>query len=71
MKYETICSRLEGKEQKKAQLENEIVHLRQQKLQMEQVMELKRLRNLEKKPITLEEGRAIQAEYHGKGDDET
>lgn len=63
MKYETICSRLEGKERKRSQLDIEIVQLRQQKLQMENNMELKRLRDLEKQNLTMEEGRAIQAQY--------
>ncbi|MCQ2443711.1 MAG: hypothetical protein MJ077_11500 [Oscillospiraceae bacterium] len=68
MKYETICSRLESKERKRAQLDTEIVQLRQMKLQMEHNEELARLRKLEKQTLSKEEAQAIQAEYNTEGE---
>lgn len=68
MKYETICSRLESKEHKRAQLDTEIVQLRQMKLQMEHNEELARLRKLEKQTLSKEEAMAIQAEYNTEGE---
>lgn len=68
MKYETICSRLESKERKRAQLDTEIVQLRQMKLQMEHNEELARLRKLEKQTLSKEEAMAIQAEYNTEGE---
>lgn len=68
MKYETICSRLESKERKRAQLDTEIVQLRQMKLQMEHNEELARLRELEKQVLSKEEAQAIQAEYNTEGE---
>lgn len=68
MKYETICSRLESKERKRAQLDTEIVQLRQMKLQMEHNEELARLRKLEKQTLSKEEAQAIQAEYNAEGE---
>lgn len=71
MKYETICARLASKEARRDQLNAEIVQLQQMKLQMERTRDLKRLRELEKKTLTLEEARAVQAQYtSGKGGDE-
>lgn len=68
MKYETICSRLESKERKRAQLDTEIVQLRQMKLQAEHTKELARLRELEKQTLSKEEAQAIQAEYNTEGE---
>lgn len=68
MKYETICSRLESKERKRAQLDVEIVQLRQMKLQAEHNEELARLRKLEKQTLSKEEAQAIQAEYNTDGE---
>lgn len=66
MKYQTICSRLESKERKRAELDMEIVQLRQQKLHMEHLEELKRLREQSKQSLAQAQDNGEEDNRHEK-----